>query len=102
MPKTPTDLIGENDLEVVDYPLDGILDLHTFAPRDAADLVREYLEACHQAGIREVRIIHGKGKGVMGRRVHALLEDHPLVSEFGFDPGSSGWGATLVLLKSAP
>ncbi|MFH1489999.1 MAG: Smr/MutS family protein [Pseudomonadota bacterium] len=102
MPKAPTDLIEENDPEVVDYPLDGVLDLHMFAPRDAADLVREYLDACHQAGIREVRIIHGKGKGVMRRTVHALLEDHPLVSEFGLDPGSSGWGATLVHLKPTP
>jgi len=99
MQKKPPDLDDQQDPEMIDYPVDGTLDLHMFAPRDTSSVVREYLEACHQAGLREVRIIHGKGKGVLRETVHALLADHPLVSEFGLDPGPSGWGATMVHLK---
>ena len=85
--------------EEVEYPIDGVLDLHMFSPKDAASVVREYLNACLEKGILEVRIIHGKGKGVLRRTVHAQLEKHPQVSDFGLDPGSSGWGTTLVQLQ---
>lgn len=84
--------------DAVHIPVDGILDLHTFSPKDVPSVVKEYLRACMKAGIFEVRIIHGKGKGVLRRRVHAVLERHPRVVDFGLDPGPSGWGATLVLL----
>lgn len=83
----------------LDLPIDGILDLHTFRPQDAASVVEEYLQACAQKGILELRIVHGKGKGVLRRTVHALLERHPLVLYFGLDSGASGWGATVVHLK---
>lgn len=80
-------------------PVDGVLDLHTFRPEDAASVVEEYLRACLEKGIWEVRIIHGKGKGVLRRTVHAFLEKDPLVSDFKLDTGPSGWGATIVHLK---
>lgn len=83
----------------IHIPIDGILDLHMFSPGDAGSVVEEYLSVCHEKGILNVRIIHGKGKGVMRRTVHALLERHPLVLDFRLDSGSSGWGATLVRLK---
>lgn len=86
------------DDEIV-LPIDGILDLHTFRPEDAASVVDEYLRACHERGIREVRIIHGKGKGVLRRTVHSLLANHSLVRDFALDPGPPGWGATIVYLK---
>lgn len=82
----------------VRIPVDGILDLHTFSPKDVPSVVKEYLRECLKSGIFEVRIIHGKGKGVLRRRVHAVLERHPRVVDFGLDPGPSGWGTTLVLL----
>ena len=82
----------------VSIPIDGILDLHAFSPKDVSSVVQEYLRACRKKGIFEVRIIHGKGKGVLRRRVHAILEKHPRVVDFGLDPGTSGWGATLVHL----
>lgn len=88
-----------DEWEVLEYPIDGTLDLHTFSPRDAASVVGDYLEACDEKGIREVRIIHGKGKGVLRRIVHSVLEDHPLVAEYRLDDGPGGWGATLVSLK---
>jgi DNA-nicking Smr family endonuclease len=82
----------------VSIPIEGVLDLHTFSPKDVSSVVQEYLRACEKKGVFEVRIIHGKGKGVLRRRVHAILEKHPRVVDFGLDPGTSGWGATLVHL----
>jgi DNA-nicking Smr family endonuclease len=83
----------------VRIPIDGVIDLHTFAPREAADAVNEYLNVCAGKGILEVKIIHGKGKGILRRTVEAALEKHPLVRSFRRDPGPSGWGATIVFLK---
>jgi DNA-nicking Smr family endonuclease len=85
--------------EEFDLPIDGSLDLHTFRPQDAASVVEEYLWACSEKGIGEVRIVHGKGKGVLRRKVHSLLSRHPLVLGFSMDPGPSGWGTTIVRLR---
>ena len=90
----------EEDGEPVLIPIDGILDLHAFAPQDVSSLVKEYLQACLEQGIYEVKIIHGKGKGVLRRTVHALLENHPEVLDFKTDSGPSSWGATMVWLKN--
>jgi DNA-nicking Smr family endonuclease len=87
------------DSDSVEIPIDGVLDLHTFAPRDVASVVDEYLWACMQKGILDVRIIHGKGKGVLRRTVHARLLKHPEVVQYQLDDGPSGWGSTLVRLK---
>ena len=83
----------------VRIPIDGVIDLHTFAPKDAPDVVDEYLNVCSQRGIREVKIIHGKGSGVLRRTVESVLKRHPLVLSFKQDPGPSSWGATIVSLK---
>ena len=83
----------------IEIPIDGELDLHTFRPREAASVVEDYLDACLEKGIFEVRIIHGKGKGILLRTVHALLEKHPAVAAFTLDSGASGWGATTVCLR---
>ena len=87
------------DKSPVRIPIDGVIDLHTFAPHEASDAVNEYLNVCAQKGITEVKVIHGKGKGVLRRTVEAALEKHPLVRSFRKDPGPSGWGATIVVLK---
>ncbi len=87
------------DEEVV-LPIDGILDLHTFLPKEIGGLVPAYLAACRERGILEVRLIHGKGRGNLRRSVHALLGRSDLVDSFrlaGEEEG--GWGATLVTLK---
>ena len=87
----------------VEIPVDGILDLHAFSPKDIGLLVPDYLDLCHSAGIFQVRIIHGKGVGHLRRSVHAILARHPLVRKFtlaGQDSGS--WGATLVELRERP
>lgn len=88
--------------EAVHIPIDGVLDLHMFSPKEAASVVDEYILACIEKGIYEVRIIHGKGKGVLRRTVHSLLERHSHVLGFNLDTGPSGWGTTLVRLKREP
>ncbi|MBW1805663.1 MAG: Smr/MutS family protein [Deltaproteobacteria bacterium] len=85
--------------DIVSIPVDGTLDLHMFAPEEAASVVDEYINVCLEKGIHEVRIIHGKGKGVLRRTIHALLQKHPLVRDFSLDSGPSGWGASIARLK---
>jgi DNA-nicking Smr family endonuclease len=85
--------------EVV-VPIGSEIDLHAFAPKDARSVVDSYLEAALEAGFREVRIVHGRGKGVQRASVQSLLGRHPLVESFrDAPPGSGGWGATLARLR---
>ena len=86
--------------EPIQMPIDGVLDLHNFKPAEVKSLVVEYLSACREQGIFQVRIIHGKGIGHLRRTVHAVLEKHPEVVSFTLDhPQFGGWGATLVSLR---
>jgi DNA-nicking Smr family endonuclease len=79
-------------------PIEPELDLHTFSPRDIAPVVDEYVRAAHEAGIREVRLVHGRGRGVQRGIVQSALERHPLVAEF-WDDADSHLGATMARLK---
>ncbi len=83
----------------LELPIDGTLDLHTFRPSEVRTLVPDYLAACRERGILEVRIVHGKGTGALRETVHAILARTPGIASFrlaGHDPG--GWGATIVSL----
>jgi len=87
-------------MEPVALPIDGILDLHTFAPGELKDLLHDYIDACLEAGIHDLRIIHGKGSGRMRKRVRALLEKDQRVRSFTDAPlDAGGWGATLATLN---
>lgn len=87
--------------EPVQMPIDGVLDLHTFKPRDVKELVPEYLIECQKQGILSVRIIHGKGVGNLRRTVHSLLEKNPSVESFKLaGEHFGGWGATIVHLHA--
>lgn len=97
----------ENDFHdeegVVELEIDGILDLHNFSPKDLKYLIPDYLNACLEKNITEVRIIHGKGKGVLRRTVHSLLEKNPCVGSYSLATRDQGnWGATIVKLKMIP
>lgn len=80
-------------------PVEGTLDLHTFHPRDIKSVVEEYVTAAHEAGLREVRLIHGRGTGVQRGIVQAALERHPLVESF-HDATETHLGATVAMLIS--
>ena len=89
-----------NENMPVELPIDGVLDLHTFNPREIRDLLPDYIAACRQKGIFEIRIIHGKGTGMLRETIHSILGKMPGIASFklaGEDGG--GWGATIVALE---
>lgn len=95
-----------NDIEfqnrVVRIPIEDSIDLHTFQPKEIPSLLKEYLSECQKKRVLEVRIIHGKGKGVQRTIVHSFLEKSPLVNSYETAPLEAGaWGATLVYLNKA-
>jgi DNA-nicking Smr family endonuclease len=88
------------DSEPVELPIDGTLDLHAFRPEEVKDLVTEWLEACRERGILEVRIVHGKGTGTLRRTVETLLARSQAVLGFRTaDEAGGGWGATVATLR---
>jgi DNA-nicking Smr family endonuclease len=83
-------------------PLDDALDLHSFHPKEVSSVVDEFIRAAHEAGYREVRLIHGRGRGIQRGMVQAVLEQHPLVDSF-WDAPESHLGATVAMLvEGAP
>jgi dsDNA-specific endonuclease/ATPase MutS2 len=87
----------DEDEEIATPELTDQLDLHTFRPKDCADVVEEYVRAAQEAGFTTVRIIHGKGSGTLRRIVQGVLERHPAVASFA--QADANWGATRVELK---
>ncbi|MGB9864030.1 MAG: Smr/MutS family protein [Candidatus Saccharicenans sp.] len=86
--------------EPVEVPVDGVLDLHTFQPKEVKELVNDYIEECLRRGIYDLRLIHGKGTGTLKAIVHSVLKKHPAVASFkDADLTAGGWGATEVILK---
>lgn len=89
--------------EPVRIPITGELDLHTFRPAEIASLLGDYFTACRQAGILEVRVVHGKGTGTLRTTVHSCLRRIPGIASFRTgDETRGGWGATIVTLRPAP
>jgi DNA-nicking Smr family endonuclease len=96
-PDLDADDAGER-VEIV--AITDVLDLHSFLPREVPDVVRDYLDAAYEKGLRRLRLIHGRGAGVQRRTVRTLLERDPRVVEFGdAPPEAGGWGATWVSLR---
>ena len=87
------------DSELFDYPVDGTIDLHMFKPRDVKSALNEFLLQCRIRGILYVRIVHGKGHGVLRQIVHSGLEKCSFVREFRTAPDASSWGATIAILE---
>lgn len=83
--------------EPTELPITDVFDLHSFRPREVPSVVRAYLDAAYEKGLRRVRIIHGRGVGVQRRTVRTLLERDPRVARFGdAPPEAGGWGATWI------
>ncbi len=87
-------------MEPIELPIDGVLDLHTFKPSELSDLLDDYITACLAKQIYDLRIIHGKGRGVIKKKVHMILRAHKAVVSYRDAPlEAGGWGATLVKLR---
>ena len=87
-------------MKPIEIPIDGVLDLHTFRPAEVKDLLDDYISACLEKGIYSIRIIHGKGGGVLKNRVQGLLKKDSRVARFtDADGRGGGWGATVVELR---
>lgn len=87
-----------NEPDPIEVPINGILDLHLFNPNELGNLIPDYIEACLEKEIYSIRVIHGKGKGVLRRTVHSLLDRNPNVESYSLASDRSGWGATVVAL----
>lgn len=85
----------EFEYQTIELPIDGVLDLHTFSPKDVKDLVITYIDECLKKGITDIEIIHGKGKGVLREIVHSILGCHPNVISYSY---GKTWGSTLAKL----
>lgn len=86
--------------EPYEMPINGVLDLHSFSPSDLSTLIDEFIHACLEKNIMEIRVIHGKGIGNIRRSVHSLLDRNPHVIGYRLAGESSGgWGATVADLS---
>jgi DNA-nicking Smr family endonuclease len=81
--------------EPIEVPIEDTIDLHTFRPAEIASVVEEYLYQALTRGYREVRIIHGRGRGVQRAIVRSILERHPDVVAFSDAPDRGSTSATL-------
>jgi DNA-nicking Smr family endonuclease len=92
---------SEEDIAILE--IEDSIDLHGFQPRDVPSVVESYLEAAWAKGFTQVRLIHGRGKGVQRARIQQLLPQNPYVARFtDAPPTRGGWGATLVWLRGKP
>lgn len=97
----PNPMSGPADDEPVPIPIEDFLDLHYFSPKEVRLLIDEYLFQCQEMGFQRVRLIHGRGTGILRRTVRDHLAKDSRVLEFkDAAPEAGGWGATLVYLKS--
>ena len=97
----PGDDPEPDDQDPVELPIEPVLDLHTFRPRDIPGVVADYLDAAVERGFAEVRLIHGRGTGFQRGRVREVLARHPAVESFAdAAPDRGHWGATVVKLRS--
>lgn len=89
-----------DDPDAIALPIDGTLDLHSFRPAELGELLPDYISECLARQIYELRIIHGKGRGILRARVRTLLARDPRVASLrNADESAGSFGATLVSLQ---
>ncbi len=99
LPSTSEELDDSPFPDPIVMAIEDVIDLHPFAPKEIRSVVEEYLRECCMAGFTQVRLIHGKGKGVQRESIRSLLTRLPYVTDFADAPmGAGGWGATIVRL----
>jgi DNA-nicking Smr family endonuclease len=82
-----------------DYRSDEI-DLHGLTVDEALPRLDSFLHAAFRAGYYQVRVVHGKGSGILRREVDRYLSNHPLVRSHRLaDRYHGGDGATQVDLS---
>ena len=76
------------------------IDLHGLTVDEALPKLDSFLHKAFRAGYYQVRIIHGKGSGILRREVDRYLSNHPLVRSHRLaDRYHGGDGATQVDLS---
>ena len=77
-----------------------VLDLHGTPVKIIPDLVNDFIDNAVSLQLRQVQIIHGKGKSRLKHLVYQLLKEHPRVGQF-YDapPELGGWGRTILELE---
>jgi DNA-nicking Smr family endonuclease len=88
--------IATVDDDALPIPIEDSLDLHAFRPDEVRSVTLEYLMEARRRGLREVRLIHGRGIGMQRANVQALLRSLEFVEQFRDD---ASLGATVVLLN---
>jgi DNA-nicking Smr family endonuclease len=84
------------DEEPIEIPITEVLDLHPFRPDEVRSVTLEYLTEARARGLREVRLIHGRGIGMQRANVQALLRNLEWVDRFWDD---ASLGATVVVMR---
>lgn len=86
--------------DAVEIPIEDVLDLHPFRPKDVREVTLDYLTEARKRGFRQVRLIHGRGIGVQREIIRKLLASLDWVEAFhDADHSGGGWGATVVVLR---
>ena len=85
---------------IIRHPSPGLeLRLRGWRVEEALERLEKYLNDAYLAGLPFVRVIHGKGTGVLRRAVREHLSSHPLVAEWRpGEEGEGGNGVTVVRL----
>ncbi|MBN1309874.1 MAG: endonuclease MutS2 [Anaerolineae bacterium] len=66
---------------------------------EASDALDQYLDRAYRAGLPWVRIVHGKGSGILRKAIRDSLRHHPLVTDFKRAADNEGGdGATVATL----
>jgi dsDNA-specific endonuclease/ATPase MutS2 len=86
--------------DIVDLPIEDVLDLHSFRPNEIKSLVEEYLHEAYTRRFAEVRIIHGKGIGVQREIVQSVARRTPYVASVQLAAEEAGgWGASIIRFR---
>jgi DNA mismatch repair protein MutS2 len=88
------------DYFVMPRPVPSEIHLRGLRVEEARWELEQYLEQALDAGLKEVRVVHGKGTGAVRLMAHEMLRKHPKVETLRAAlPSEGGEGATIAILK---